>query len=352
MTASAAGFAARFGLRWPIVQAPMAGGPTTPELIIAVGAAGGLGSLGAALMPPSEIRDAAAAIRSRANTPFAINLFVLPPANPEPGVVARANERLVRLHTEVGLPPPSVPANWGASLEHQIDAVLDVAPPVVSTHFGPPPPRLVAGCRARGISIFATATTADEAAHLEDCGIDAVVAQGAEAGGHRGSFLASAEAPAIGTIALVPSIVDRVRIPVIAAGGIMDGRGIRAALALGASAVQMGTAFLACPEAGTHPLHKAALATADGTMVTRGVTGRHARGLRNRLLETLDADAEAAPDYPIQNVLSAVLRTAAARGGRDDLMAMWAGQGHRLARSEPARDLVARWVAEAGLRGA
>jgi nitronate monooxygenase len=352
MSVADGGFAARFGLRWPIVQAPMAGGPTTPELIAAVGAAGGLGSLGAALMPPSEIRAAAAAIRARSNAPFSVNLFVLPPSSPEPEGVARAIDRLLPFHSELGLLPPSAPASWGVSLEHQIDAVLDVAPAVVSTHFGPPPPRLAAGCRERGIAIFATATTPAEAAHLEAVGVDAVVAQGAEAGGHRGSFLAVPGAPAIGTIVLVPAIVDRVRIPVIAAGGIMDGRGIRAALALGASAVQMGTAFLACPEAGTHPAHKAALVTADGTMVTRGVTGRHARGLRNRLLETLERDAEAAPDYPVQNALSAGLRAAAARVGRDDLMAMWAGQGHRFARAEPVRDLIARWAAEAGLRGA
>jgi nitronate monooxygenase len=185
--------------------------------------------------------------------------------------------------------------------------------------------------------------------HLEACGADAVVAQGAEAGGHRGSFLAGSLPAEIGMIALVPAIVDHVGIPVIAAGGIMEARGIRAAMALGAAAVQMGTAFLACPEAGTHPLHKAALATAAGTMVTRGVTGRHARGLRNRLLETLDRDADTAPDYPLQNALSSGLRAAAAREGRADLMAMWAGQGHRLARSEPAGDLVARWAAEAGL---
>jgi nitronate monooxygenase len=349
MSAAAHAFAARFGLRWPIVQAPMAGGPTTPELIVAIGAAGALGSLGAALLPAADISTTAAVIRAQSDRPFAINLFVLPPAAPSASMVSGALARIAPLHDELGLPPPVAPSRFGAPLDQQIDAVLDVAPAVVSTHFGPPPPRLVAGCHARGIAIFATATTAEEAVHLEACGVDAVVAQGAEAGGHRGSFLPGPAAAAIGTIALVPAVVDRVRIPVIAAGGIMDGRGIRAALALGASAVQMGTAFLACPEAGTHPLHKSALATAEGTMVTRGVTGRHARGLRNRLLEALDRDADMAPDYPVQNLLSSALRAAAARDGRVDLMTMWAGQGHRLARTEPAGDLIARWSAQAGL---
>ena len=328
----------------------MAGGPTTPQLIAAVGAAGGLGSLGAALLAPAAIASAAEAIRGLSNRPFGINLFVLPPPDAPAARLRPALERLAPFHAELGLPPPEVPASFGADPEAQIDAVLAAAPAVVSTHFGPPPPRLLAGCRARGIAVFATATTADEASALEAAGVDAIVAQGAEAGGHRGTFLAPSAAAALGTMVLVPAIVDRVGIPVIAAGGIMDGRGIRAALALGASAVQMGTAFLACPEAGTHPAHKAALA-ADGadTIVTRGVTGRPARGLRNRLLETLDGDAERALDYPVQNVLSSGLRGAAARAGRADLMAMWAGQAHAQARAEPAGVLVARWVREAAL---
>jgi nitronate monooxygenase len=347
----AAGLTARLGIEWPIVQAPMAGGPTTPALVAAVGAAGALGSLGAALMSPAAIHEAAAAIRASSDRPFAINLFVLPPPDTSAGDLAAALARLAPFHAELGLPAPVVPNSWGETLEAQIDAVLAVSPAVVSTHFGPPPPRLRAGCRTRGIAIFATATTPDEAVALEAAGVDAVVAQGAEAGGHRGSFLGDRAASPLGTMVLVPAIVDRVGIPVIAAGGIMDGRGIRAALSLGAAAVQMGTAFLACPEAGTHRLHKAALATAPGTMVTRGVTGRFARGLRNRLLETLDRDAVGVHDYPVQNALSSALRVAAARAGRPDLMAMWAGQGHAAARAEPAGQLVAAWVREAGLAG-
>lgn len=352
MSARAREFAARLGVALPIVQAPMAGGPTTPELVAAVGEAGALGSVGAAMLGPGAIAEACAAIRSRSARPFLVNLFVLPPASPSPAEMARALPRLAPFHEELGLPPPAIPNSWGEDLEAQVDAVLAARPAVVGTHFGPPPPRLLAGCHARGILVVSTATTPDEARALEVAGVDAVVAQGAEAGGHRGTFLRPVEESLFGTMALVPAVVDAVRIPVIAAGGIMDGRGVAAALALGASAAQLGTAFLACPEAGTHPLHKAALARADGTVLTRGVTGRHARGLRNRLMVELDASAADAPDYLVQSALSGPLRAAAARQGRPELMAMWAGQGHAMARAEPAGEVVARLAREAGLDAA
>ena len=352
MTARAREFAARLGVALPIVQAPMAGGPTTPGLVAAVGEAGALGSIGAAMLSPRAIAEACEAVRALSTRPFLVNLFVLPPAAPSPDAIARALPRLAPFHAELGLPPPAIPNAWGEELEAQVDAVLAARPAVVGTHFGPPPPRLLAGCRARGILVVATATTPEEARALEAAGVDAVVAQGAEAGGHRGTFLRPVEESLVGTMALVPAVVDAVRIPVIAAGGIMDGRGVAAALALGASAAQLGTAFLACPEAGTHPLHKAALAGASGTLLTRGVTGRHARGLRNRLLVELDASAGEAPDYMVQSTLSGPLRAAAARQGRPELMAMWAGQGHAMARAEPAGAIVARLAREAGLEGA
>lgn len=349
MNEGARSFARRLGVAFPIIQAPMAGGPTTPALVAAVGLAGALGSLGAAMLGPRAISEACAAIRALGDHPFLVNLFVLPPADPTPEAIARALPRLAPFHEELGLPPPAIPNSWGEDLEAQVDAVLAARPAAVGTHFGPPPPRLLAGCRARGILVMSTATTPGEARVLEAAGVDAVVAQGAEAGGHRGSFLRPVEESLVGTMALVPAMVDAVRIPVVAAGGIMDGRGVAAALALGASAVQLGTAFLACPEAGTHPLHKAALASAEGTLLTRGVTGRHARGLRNRLLVELDASSGEAPDYLVQSTLSGPLRAAAARQGRPELMAMWAGQGHAMARAEPAGDLVARLAREAGL---
>jgi nitronate monooxygenase len=347
MTPRASDFAARLGIAQPIIQAPMAGGMTTPELVAAVSNAGGLGSLGAAMLSPQQIRENVAAIRRLTARPFQVNLFVLPRPTPEPADVAAATMRLAPFHAELGLPPPAVPNRWGEDFDDQIRAVLELAPPVVSTHFAPPPPAILAGLKSRGIMTITTATTPAEAHELERLGVDAVVAQGAEAGGHRGSFHDPSSPPLIGTMALVPAIVDAVSIPVIAAGGIMDGRGIAAALALGASAAQLGTAFLACPEAGTHPLHKAALTATDATIMTRGVTGRHARGLRNRLLTALSQGAESVPDYRVQSTLSGPLRAAAQKQNRPEFMAMWAGQGHRLARSEPAAQLVLAFAKQA-----
>lgn len=349
MNERARALCARLGIALPIVQAPMAGGPTTPELVAAVSKAGGLGSLGAAMLSPAQIREAAARVRALTDAPFAINLFMLPPAAPAMGELQPALDRLAPFHHELGLAAPAVPNSWGERFEDQFAAVLEVGPAMFSTHFAAPPPEAIAACKARGILLVTTATTAEEAVALETAGVDAIHAQGAEAGGHRGTFLRAVHESLIGTMALVPQIVDAVRVPVIASGGIMDGRGIAAALALGAAAVQLGTAFLACPEAGTHPLHKQGLTASGGTMLTRGVTGRHARGLRNRLLETLDQGAEDVPDYRIQSTLSGPLRAAAAKQGRAELMAMWAGQGHRLARAEPAGALVRAFAREAGL---
>jgi nitronate monooxygenase len=340
-------FAARLGLDVPIVQAPMAGGPTTPELVAAVCRAGGLGMIAGAALSPAQIREQAAAVRRLTDRPFGINLFVLPTAAPAAATVAAAQARLAPLHAELGLPPPAIPNAWGEEFDGQFQALLDAAPAFASTHFAAPPPACVAALKARGIPLAVTATTVDEARALEAAGADAIVAQGAEAGGHRGTFLRPVEESLVGTMALVPQVVDAVRVPVIAAGGIMDGRGVAAALALGAAAAQLGTAFLACPEAETHELHKAALASAAGTMLTRGVSGRHARGLRNRLLETLDRDAAGAPDYRVQNALAGPLRAAAAKQGRTELMWMLAGQGHRLATTRPAGELVQAIAAEA-----
>jgi len=338
----------------PIVQAPMAGGTDSPALAAAVSTAGGLGSLGCAYLAPAELEAAAAAVRRLTPRPFALNLFVRPEvpgtaATPgEPGADAHVAAVLRPLRAELGLADAIAPGPGLPRWEDQLEAVLRVAPRVFSATFGAPSREQIAALQARQIFVIGTATTVDEAGVLDELGVDAICAQGAEAGGHRGTFLGRFEDALVGTLALVPQIVQRTRRPVIAAGGIMDGRGIRAALALGAQAVQLGTAFMACPEAGTSAPHRAALASARTTVITRAFSGRPARGIRNRMTDAFEA-APAAP-FPQQQQLTHELRRAATAQARPDLMQLWAGQGAPLIRSMPAAELVATLAIEAGLR--
>ncbi len=343
------GVARLLGVDWPIVQAPMAGGVTTPALVAAACEAGALGSIGAAVLSPARIREEVAAVRALTAKPFAVNLFVLdePDAFPRAGE-AEAIARLAAWRARYGLPPQSPPARLCESPAAQIDALLEAAPAVASFHFGIPAAARLDALRRAGCRIVGSATNVAEARAWADAGADAIVAQGAEAGGHRGTFVGGFDEGAIGTLALVPRLVDAVRVPVIAAGGIMDGRGIAAALALGAAGVQLGTAFLACDESGAHPGWKAALAEADvrGTRLTRVFSGRPARGLVNGFMEAMRGDEGAVPAYPMQNALTGELRAAAAKVGDVEGMSMWAGQGAAMARALPVRELVARLVAE------
>lgn len=339
-----------FDCALPIVQAPMAGGPDTPALAAAVSAAGGLGSLGCAYLSAAQIESVAAQVRAETDRPFALNLFVRADTPDDPAAEPRVLAVLSGFRTEIGLAPDPAAASAPVPpprFEDQLEAVLRAAPRVFSFTFGVPAREQLAAVRARGIAIVGTATTVEEARALDDAGVDAICAQGGEAGGHRGTFLGAFEDALVGTFALVPQVVRATKRPVIAAGGIMDGAGIRAALALGASAVQLGTAFLGCPEAGTTAPHRAALATATATTVTRAFSGRPARGIRNRMTDAF-ARVEPAP-FPHQQRLTADLRREAARQGRTDLMQLWAGQGAPLARALPARDLVATLAREAGL---
>lgn len=339
----------RLGLRHPIIQAPMAGGSDGPALAGAVSAAGGLGSLGAAYLTPEQIGEAARAVRARTNSAFAINLFV--PTPPPPAFdPAAALRRVAPFHADLGLPAPVPPSAQGIDFAAQLAAALASGAQVLSFTFGILPSDAIAAARARGMLLVGTATTVEEALALERAGVDAIVAQGSEAGGHRGTFAGPFEAAMIGTMALVPQVVDAVRLPVVAAGGIMDGRGVAAALALGAVAAQLGTAFLTCDEAGAPPAFKAAILAAreDGTRVTRAFSGRPARGIVNRFMDAIDGP-ESAQDilpFPVQNALTRPLRTAAAKAGRAEFLSLWAGQGVRLARKQPAADLVERLAAE------
>ncbi len=332
----------KLGVRYPILQAPMAGGPATPALVAEVSRAGGLGSLACGYLPAAQLRAEVAEVRRVTDAPFGVNLFVPEPGGwpPGPEPLAAASAALARYRTELGLGPPGALAA-PPDFEEQLAAVRELRPQVLSTTFGILPPARVAELRAAGMVVLGTATTPAEAQALEASGVDAVIAQGAEAGGHRGAFLAPGERSLIGTLALVPRVRDAVQIPVVAAGGIMDGRGIAACLALGADAVALGTAFLASDESGAPAKHKAALrqrAGEDATALTRAFSGKAARGLRNRFLSEQDGSAAVLP-YPAQNQLTAGLRREAVKQGRFDLASLWAGQGAPLARGGPAAEL-------------
>lgn len=304
------------GVDLPIVQAPLGGGPGTAELTAAVSGAGGLGILGLGYLPPGEARAVVRRVRALTDRPFGANLFLPEPAaDLEAGVLDTARDALVPFREAVGLdgPPPATDLG-GQDVEAQLEVLLAERVPVVGFTFGAPGPELVDRVRAAGAVLMGTATTVDEGRALRAAGVDLVVAQGAEAGGHRATFLPAPEGTEpLGLMALLPALADALDIPVIASGGIMDGRGIVAALALGAGAAQLGTAFLRSPEAGTNPAYRAALASADpaGTVLTDRFSGRLARGLRNTFVERFPDIP--VPPYPVMNALTRELRASAAQ---------------------------------------
>ncbi|HEU4370304.1 MAG TPA: nitronate monooxygenase [Methylomirabilota bacterium] len=338
----------RFGLRHPIIQAPLAGGGDTPALVAAVGEAGGLGFIGAAYLTPAQIAEAARAVRERTARPFGISLFAPQPAPAAPADTRPGLERVAPYFAELGLAPPGPPAPAADTFAEQLAAALESGAAAFSFTFGVLPAAALAAIKDRGMFLLGTATTVEEAVTLEQAGVDAVVVQGSEAGGHRGTFAGDFQGGMVGIVALVPQVVDAVSVPVIASGGIMDGRGIAAALALGAGAVQMGTAFLTCEEAGIPEAYKQAILAAreDGTRLTRAFSGRPARGIVNRFMTEVDRDAGAILPFPLQNTLTRPLRAAAAKQGRAEFLSLWAGQGVRLARRQPAAELIARLAEE------
>lgn len=326
-------FSERFGLRLPLVQAPMVGATTT-AMVAAASNAGALGSLGAAAFAPERLATEVEAILAATDRPFAVNLFVLPDAAPDAATVARALAAIDPLNAALGLPPGTAPARYAPDFRAQLDALVALRVPVASFTFGVLDAADVARLKEAGTYVIGTATHVAEGLAWQAAGADALSAQGAEAGGHRGTFIGCADDALIGTLALVPQLVDATGLPVLAAGGIMDGRGIAAALALGAQGAQLGTAFLTRTESAIAADWKARLlASADtSTQVSRAITGRHARGLRNTLMARLgERVADAAP-YPVQNALTQPLRQAAARANDGEYLSLWAGQGAPLAR--------------------
>src|SRR5450631_4431630 len=326
---------AKLGIEYPIIQGPL-GGLSSQRLTAAVSNFGGLGSFGAHSLPPDAIKDVIVEIRSLTSKPFAMNLWV----SMEDEGARTADENgfnrslapLVADLAALGAPHPTYKPYSPKRFEDQARVLLDANVPAFSFIFGVPAREILEECRAKSIVTIGTATTPDEAAVLQDAGVNAIVASGFEAGGHRGSFLRPAEDSLTGTFSLVPQIVDIVDVPVIAAGGIADARGVVAALALGAEGVQLGTAFLACEESGASRLHREALLGkhAGHTALTRGFTGRLARGIQNRLMEDLNRKGTEILPYPLQRGLVRNLSIAAEAAGRSDLLPLWAGQSANL----------------------
>ncbi len=339
-----------FGIELPIVQAPMAGAMDW-ELAAAAAQAGALGSLPCALLSVQEIPRQVGKYRSVTNKPLNLNFFchALPRLDNEREAGWR--DRLASYYRELAIDPAApVPSSSRTAFDAEVCEVVEaLRPQVVSFHFGLPGPDLLARVKAAGSIVVSSATTVAEARWLEQRGVDAVIAQGCEAGGHRGMFLTEDIATQVGTFALIPQIVDAVRLPVIAAGAIGDARGIVAAMALGAAGVQIGSAYLWCAEAKISAPHRAALATArdDGTALTNLMTGRPARGILNRVMREIGPMADVAPQFPLAAGALAPLRAAAEARGSGDFSPMWAGQAAGLGRALPAGELTRRLAEEA-----
>ena len=335
------------GIKYPIIQGPL-GGLSSQRLTAAVSNFGGLGSFGAHGLEPNAIEDVIAEIRSLTTKPFAMNLWVsMEDAGARTSDASAFRRALSHLSPQIealGGTQPALPPYKPIRVANQARVLFDAKVPAFSFIYGIPPKEILDEARKKGIVTLGTATTPDEAIALDQAGVDVVVASGFEAGGHRGSFLRSAHDSLTGTFSLVPQTVDAVKVPVpvVAAAGIADARGIAAAFALGAEGVQMGTVFLACQESGAHPLHREAILSgrASQTVLTRGFTGRLARGIDNELLQMLNKPGTEILPYPLQRGLMRSLALPAQKAGRSDLLALWAGQSANLAHCPGIQELL------------
>lgn len=336
------------GIQYPILQAPMAGGITSPELVSAVSEYGGLGNIGAGYMQPEEMKDAIIKIRTQTSKPFGVNLFIMlenvKASQEEEKTAANVIGRLqheLQLETIPKLPEKDYRKLYTA----QAEVLLREKVPVVSFTFGIPEKELVKELKQTGAILIGTATNLEEAIQLEESGMDAIVAQGVEAGGHRGTFLEE-ESGLVGLFALIPMLTSQLRVPIIAAGGIMDGQAISASLMLGAQGAQLGTAFLTCKESSAHSVYKQAiLDRKEDTILTKAFSGKLARGIKNKFMDEMQGNYIL--PFPLQNDLTGAMRKQAGTLGKPEFMSLWAGQGYRLAKELTVEELMEELIAEA-----
>jgi nitronate monooxygenase len=335
------------GIEYPIIQAGMAGGATTAELVASVSETGALGTIGAAYMKPGNIRETIKKIRERTNRPFAVNLFCTSMED-DFSSITEVQPVLNSFRKRVGISPKEGVVKTANDFEEQFQVVLEENVPVISTAFGLLPSEKVQIVKSKGIKIISMVTTVREAIMAERAGVDIIVAQGSDAGGHRSTFdmKEHPNGANIGTFSLIPQVVDHVTIPVVAAGGIMDGRGMLAAMALGAVGIQMGTQFLTSKESGIHPLYKGALhnSSEESTVITKSFSGRPARGIKNEFITQFEEVGIPPLPFPSQNTLTADIRKAAADQNNIEFMSLWSGQATRLLKKDQTAETIVREV--------
>lgn len=332
----------------PIIQAPMAGGITTSALVAAVSNNGALGMIGAGYLSPAQLREQIIEIKELTANNFGVNLFVPNDFELDEEEIEAANHLLHTFRSRLNIESmdtalPTIEKTMQAYKE-QIKVIIEERVPICSFTFGVPSIEDISQLKQQGIMLIGTATTVVEAMAIEKLGMDAIVVQGSEAGGHRGNFISNHEDGLIGLMSLIPQVTDHVSIPVIAAGGIMDGRGLMASLNLGAKAVQMGTAFLTCEESGAHPVHKEAILQAkdEDTVLTRAFSGKWARGISNKFINEMRHHESDMPNFPVQNGLTQPIRKAAAAQHDKEYMSLWSGQSPTLAKKETVEALIRR----------
>ena len=336
-------------IKYPIIQAGMAGGITTPDLVASVSNADGLGSIGAGYMSAGQLRETIQEVKRLTDKSFSVNLFTPELVHIDQKEIDQANVWLSQFRDKLKIEDtPTVDAVTDKNFKQQVEVIIDEKVPICSFTFGIPDEVIIEKLKAEGITVVGTATTVDEAIANESAGMDAIVVQGSEAGGHRGSFLKHEAPPMIGAMALVPQVVDHVGIPVIAAGGISDGRGIVAALALGADAVQMGTAFLTSEESGSPQVAKDAILNAQetDTVLTKTFSGKPARGLMNDFIKIMSSYESGLPAYPIQNTLTQTIRAKAAKLESPEYMSLWCGQNLRSIKENSVNQIVLDMVTQ------